>query len=276
MTKLSIQVSVPCSLTGKAEVFYVTFNSPALVIDQDGNPLSTPSVNAKARGFAYMDETEKAVTESTGNAFKVLSMVTIAVVLASNAMTSVASGAFWAFMDMLQLISYLPLIDLELPSNMYLFLTKYMSANSLSIPFDMLPDWIPDPTKYFDYFSGVVLDSRYVSCGYESFSFMYNMSGNLSTWLLLLLFYLLLRVLSICSSEKHLAFIRRWRHEYEYNAVIRILIESYVSLCFASFLNIRNVPSHTKPSRLTEGQPPAKPRSSPPESVQYPLPALSR
>ena len=60
-----------------------------------------------------------------------------------------SSKSFWIFMNMAQLLSYIPILACDLPSNLRYFIIEYFGVSKASIPFDGLPEWIPNPFKYF-------------------------------------------------------------------------------------------------------------------------------
>ncbi len=199
---LLIQVAVPCSLHGNAEEFYVTFEKPKAICDLSGNPLSVSELHALAKRYVYIDSSMEAAVGGTGSAFTAASMAALGFALGMNLFQSSVTSTFWVFMDLLQMLSYLPLIDLEMPDNLELFLTEYMTVGSLTVPFQILPSWVPNPANFLTDFAGEMLDSRFITCGYESMSFVYNMSDTLFTWVLLLGLYLFLRAMAACLPRK--------------------------------------------------------------------------
>ena len=63
-----------------------------------------------------------------------------------------SNPSFWILSDMMQMLSYLPLINCRIPENLEVFLTEYFGISKLSIPFDLLPDWVPNPTNFLKNF----------------------------------------------------------------------------------------------------------------------------
>eukprot|EP00826_Nyctotherus_ovalis_P017827 TRINITY_DN15270_c0_g1_i7.p2 TRINITY_DN15270_c0_g1~~TRINITY_DN15270_c0_g1_i7.p2 ORF type:complete len:110 (+),score=21.17 TRINITY_DN15270_c0_g1_i7:177-506(+) len=100
----------------------------------------------------------------------------------------------------------------------------------------MLPDFIPNPQRLFEFFNGIEFNIGIEMYSFESPSFLYNFMDELSTWLLLLLFYILIRLLVKLRPSSRL--LLGWKSNYEYNAVIRTLIETYLSLFFCSLLDL--------------------------------------
>ncbi len=193
---LDIQVTVPCSLSGGAEIYYVTFKKPKVIQDTSNNALATETLHAYAKRFVYVDDSQQAAVSGTGSTFTASGFATLGLVVGINLFQSMTVGSFWTFMDMLQIISYLPLLALNFPYNLEVFLTEYLTVSEITIPFKMLPSWVPNPITYVKSFAGNMVGGRFLDCGYESFSFIYNMSENLFTWVFLLIFYVLLRILT--------------------------------------------------------------------------------
>jgi len=193
-SQLHIQTQINCSLSGY-EKLIVVFKRPDYFLDYYGNQLSTTLLKAKAPKYTYIDAQAAETVESSGTAFSVTSLVTFGIVIALNLLQSAAVSSFWAFVNMLQIISYLPIIKCNIPYNLEVFLTQYLSVSKTTFPFKMLPKWVPNPLSIFMPFLVVPFSERFILCGYESLSFIYNFSEELTTWLLLLVFYIALTVL---------------------------------------------------------------------------------
>lgn len=242
-TRFLVQGVVACSLKGKTEVVYVRFEKPSLIKDLSNNALSTQLLQANTIRYVYVSDSQAAAISGAGTSFTATSLLTFGLVLGASLLQSAAVGSFWVFVNMLQMLSYAPAINCDFPYNLEVFLTEYLSVSKVSIPFNLLPTWIPNPLSFLSGFLTTPFNARFLLCGYESFSFIYNFADQLLTWLLVLLFYILLRILTYLIPEKTCAIFHKWRKEYEFNAVIRILIECYLNLVFCSMLNISSVSS---------------------------------
>ncbi len=183
----------------------------------------------------------------SGTALSVASWATFILALGLVLFQSVAIGSFWAFINMLQMISFLPIIDCVIPSNFETFITQYLTVGDVSFPFDTFSEYIPNPLSYLSAFITNPLDSRYFQCGFESLSFIYNFGSQLVTWLLVGLFYLLIRILVRAFPRR--ALFRRWKAEYEFNAILRTLIECLLNMIFCALLNIWQVSYPITPMR---------------------------
>ncbi len=196
LTEFFVQGTVSCSLKGKSEIIYVRFNKLGVITDLQGNKLSTQLLHGEALRYVYVSDSEAAVVAGTGSAFTASSLVTLGLVVGVNMLQSAAVGSFWVFVNMLQMLSYVPAINCDFPYNLETFLTKYLTVSKISIPYDIFPDWVPNPMSYLSSFVTLPFSARFEVCGYETFSFIYNFSDQLTTWLLIFAFYVLLRILT--------------------------------------------------------------------------------
>lgn len=194
--QFSIETEISFDLKGGVEKFYVKFGDKMLIQDLAGNALSTDSVDALALRKLYFSATEQAATETIGAGFQSSGLLTFAGLIALNLLQSVAMGSFWTFVDTIQFLSYLPLIDCFIPGNLEMVLSDYLTVGDIKIPFDMLPEWVPSPKKLLVVFELMPFNERIVTAGYESLSFIYNFAEDLVTWTLLGLFYILLNMLT--------------------------------------------------------------------------------
>jgi len=248
--KLIINLHPKCSLQKLLQIIKVVFIDPSLVVDMSGNQLSTPTMHIKTQNYKYISESEKQTTASMGSAFDSSSLVTFGLMIGISLLQSVAIGSFWAFVNMLQILSYLPIIDCFIPYNLELFLTEYLTIKKIVFPFYLIPDFILNPMRYIAAFLTRPLNSRFMIVGYDSMSFIFNFIEELTTWILLTIFYLFLRFLCWLIPEskyffkikfERCSYIHKWREEYEYNTIFRIIIECYLNMNFCAFLNIWNV-----------------------------------
>eukprot|EP00826_Nyctotherus_ovalis_P053387 TRINITY_DN6930_c0_g2_i1.p1 TRINITY_DN6930_c0_g2~~TRINITY_DN6930_c0_g2_i1.p1 ORF type:complete len:134 (+),score=13.30 TRINITY_DN6930_c0_g2_i1:75-476(+) len=108
---------------------------------------------------------------------------------------SVAIQSFWSLINMIQVLSYLPLLNLSIPSNLEIFLDEYLSFKGLTFPFDIFPKLSFGPEKFAELFSTEAFGELFGLHGFESFNFLYVFCDELFTWLLMGLGYVALNVL---------------------------------------------------------------------------------
>ncbi len=97
---------------------------------------------------------------------------------------------------MLQILSYIPAIGCQIPSNLQVFLTEYLAVAKMTVPLKALPGFIPNPLGWLGDFLTVPVNLRFSICGYESVSFIYNFADQLLTWVLLAVGYIALCLLT--------------------------------------------------------------------------------
>ncbi len=114
-------------------------------------------------------------------------------------------GQFWAFVNLVQMLMYIPLINVTIPPNFMSLLTDYLTLCQIVIPFNLIPSWIPNPQQYFDWFFTSPLSEAFNTAGLNSLSFLYNFSGQLITWIMTGAIYVLLSILD-CLRPKHRSF----------------------------------------------------------------------
>jgi len=238
LTSIQLRVNATCLLKGFVETYIIKFTKPAMIKDLAGNILNTPILTAKTMRAIYISPTEQAVVEGAGSSFTVSSMVTFGVVIGMSALQSTVVGGFWSFVNMVQIISYIPILKLEIPYNLQIFLTEYLTVSKVAIPFNLLPKGIPNPLDFLSAFVTDSLGENFKICGYETFSFIYNFGQELTSWACIFGFYILLCFLNVVLPVNSFKLVRRWKKDYEYNGVIRILIETHMNLVFCAFLNI--------------------------------------
>ena len=194
--QLTIQTKILCSFSTSQVFFVVNFTRPKIIQDNANNSLSTAILQARALPNIYISEAEQAAVSGSGGGFSATSFFTFALVVVISMFQGAAVGSFWSFVNMLQIISYLPIIDCDLPYNLQIFLTNYLTVSQVSFPWKMLPDYIPNPLYLFRFFLTAPLNMRFEMCGYSTLSFLYNFANELSTWMCLAFFYVLLRFLT--------------------------------------------------------------------------------
>ena len=144
-------------------------------------------------------------------------------------------------MSMIQILSYPPLMNWILPDNLINFITNYMTVNSISIPFNLFPSFLPNPMNLLNPFIFNPFNDRMAQYGYISISFIWNFGQQLFTWITLLAIYLLLCLFIYYVPPNKCFYFRRWKEDYEYNVIFRVLFECYLQMSFNAFLNIRDV-----------------------------------
>ena len=200
--KFNIEIIPECTVRASMK-YVVHFLSPDLITDLSDNILATDNLKANAKNSYYTSANEQAAISALGSGFTSSSYITFGVIIGFSLFQSADTGPFWIFLNMLQLISYLPILKVFVPQTLSTFLTEYLSITGLSIPFDIIPDIGFDPLELFEYFIAYPFNEFFEIAGYESINFLFNFADELLTWFLLFLLYLLLIILNkIVPKEK--------------------------------------------------------------------------
>lgn len=193
---IQIKTDIKFTIRGELEKLHVTFNNRSLLQDLSENSLSSEKLIGKALRSIFISNSEKAGAEAMGAGFQAASLTTFVGSIGINLFQSFAMGSFWILVDTIQILTYLPLIDCLVPANLEIVLSDYFTIAEIKIPFDLVPEWIPNPKTYLEFFEIIPFSDRFELNGYDSLSFVYNFAEDLLTWSLLIFLYLGLRFLS--------------------------------------------------------------------------------
>eukprot|EP00826_Nyctotherus_ovalis_P044318 TRINITY_DN4779_c0_g2_i7.p1 TRINITY_DN4779_c0_g2~~TRINITY_DN4779_c0_g2_i7.p1 ORF type:complete len:312 (+),score=42.09 TRINITY_DN4779_c0_g2_i7:81-1016(+) len=194
----TIKVNPQCSLQGSHQLYIVTFENPSLIPSADGNLLITTVLQANARYYKYTSSGETTIMDIVGGGFASVSTATLLLMVGVSLFQSTAMGSLWTFVNMLQLLFYLPGLNCFIPYNLEVFLTEYLSIKDIAIPFNMIPDFPLNSVRCFEFFATSPLSERLLGIGYADVSFVLNFSDEILTWTSLAAVYLVLTLL--CSA----------------------------------------------------------------------------
>lgn len=189
--ELRIEVYPECSLQKGETVYTVMFKQVSLVVDLSGNALATSVLRVKTEGGKYEISAEARIVGAViehASTWSILSMILLSVFQGQ------AIGSLWHFINMIQVLSYLPLLDCEIPDNFRLILTEYLAIRKLAVPLDKFPAFF-NPMSRLTSFITNPFNDKFAELDYESVSFVLNFADELITWLLLGGVYLLLQLL---------------------------------------------------------------------------------
>ena len=205
-TKFTISVMPHCQLRGsgspsKTETYVLNFNSPSYITDKAKNAPTITTIKTKAKLYKYIPASSKEVVSATGVFFSAASYTTMALSLGIILFQSVGVGSFWSLVNILQIISYIPVIDCYLPPILEIFLTQYLTMGKLVLPFSLFPDWIPNPLGWMSDMAIYHVTENFLRSGFNSMSFLYNFADQLFTWLILALIYTILKFICLLTPK---------------------------------------------------------------------------
>ena len=139
--------------------------------------------------------------------------------------------ALWGLINFLQMIYYVILINIHFPTNFYIFVTEYLSMANMKFG-------LPNPFEYLGITPADSLNERFIKCEMEDIMFIYNFGITLFLWVSLGVFYVIICLLDVILPKKRCLWVRRFKEEYKYNTVWRMLLESFLELNITAMLNL--------------------------------------
>lgn len=199
-TALTFIIDVKCSLYG-SEQFTLVLQNPQLLQDLDGNKFQEKIFKTKSFLFFYMTESELEAVAGSGSAFSYSSLLALFIVVIAvlfqysinfKINRSIAVNTFWEFVSMIQILSFITVINGNLPQNLVIFLNNYVPVTSIVLPFNLIfPNYL-NPLQLFNVFLGYPYNNQFYNAGYQSVNFLYNWASQILTWILLFLAYVCL------------------------------------------------------------------------------------
>eukprot|EP00826_Nyctotherus_ovalis_P018376 TRINITY_DN15501_c0_g1_i13.p1 TRINITY_DN15501_c0_g1~~TRINITY_DN15501_c0_g1_i13.p1 ORF type:complete len:281 (+),score=54.01 TRINITY_DN15501_c0_g1_i13:379-1221(+) len=176
-TTLQIKASPKCSFDRGGNTYIVHFKSNWLIEDTSGNALATNTLTAKAQKYEYAESEEAAA--AVGAVIKYTTLGTFVFMVFLSLFQGYAVSSFCHFINMLQILSYLPVLNCELPSNYRIVLTEYLSDQIVALPFSLIPEFPYNPLNYLTVFLTEPLNEKFEEMDFESVSFIFNFSEEL-------------------------------------------------------------------------------------------------
>ena len=122
-------------------------------------------------------------------------------------------------------------MNIYIPPNFRLFITDYLAMANFK--FGLI-----NPNKYLGIHPVDSLNDRFVDCGMEEIMFTYNFSITLLIWIFSLIFYVILCILDKILPKTKCLWVRRYKKEFHYNTIWRMLLESFLELNVTAMLNL--------------------------------------
>eukprot|EP01022_Parablepharisma_sp_SALTPOND_P022076 TRINITY_DN442_c0_g1_i11.p2 TRINITY_DN442_c0_g1~~TRINITY_DN442_c0_g1_i11.p2 ORF type:complete len:404 (+),score=4.99 TRINITY_DN442_c0_g1_i11:1480-2691(+) len=249
---LYIALSISCTVKGNAESLLVVFTNPSLFADVNGVQMIQEQAKARLRRSYWIDSGQQAATEAVGNSFQTTNYLIYAVSLGRylfqqdlqyKKYRSVALGAFWSLMNMLQILYYLPAMNIYIPENLRIFLTTYLGSSKIEIPIPFLDKLLP--TKWVSALTSNFDDAILSDFGLDSYSVLINFYEGIFTWVIFGTLYIIVVILDCLLPKGRFMFIRKWKEEFKYNFIIRMMLETFLDIAYCSILNLWKVQAFT-------------------------------
>ena len=209
------------------------------IIDKAGNLIKTKAISTILREFSYIDPDEK---KNVGTASQ-SSIISLLIGLLTAALLTLLLYSYiyitydsntplegmWGIVNILQVTSYLTLIDLSYPENLVQFLSYLEIVHNYS-------SFIPNLFEY-------IIQKEDIQNNPFSPTFESRNISNRNILLLcgsdieiIILIYICLSILN-CFKLKHRT-IWNLNRKFRFNALIRTFVVAYLKFALASFLNI--------------------------------------
>ena len=144
-----------------------------------------------------------------------------------------ALESMWALINFLQIVLYIPLIDIFIPPAYLQFINDYLLLAQFKIfSFDAIRSGFKRTRP---------LNSHFKEAGILDLLIINNFGISLILWIGFFIVYLLVKILDKLIPEDKLEFIHRWKTQYEFDAPLRILLESFLELITVALIDIFNV-----------------------------------
>jgi len=191
LTEVQIKILSQDILRGGEQCAF-TFENKEFITDLNGNSLETEVIKMKLPKSTHEENED---IKAIGEAINAASTYTIIVILGFSLFQGHAVGSLWHFINMVQIVSYIALLDCNIPNIFRLLLTEYLTIRKVVIPFNSIPDFPFNPLSQLTRFLTEPLNEKFEELEYESISFIFNFSEELLTWIVLGLTYLVLKIL---------------------------------------------------------------------------------
>ena len=139
--------------------------------------------------------------------------------------------------NLIQLILLIPLLTLELPENLRIFISDYLQFASFNFAFLYNPfhRWKLIDLSEVNYNP---LNDNFDENGVKSRSLMVNYGGQLILWTLTIVLYIPITILAKCCKIRKFQELKR---AYEYGVLITSFTEAFLEFTLLSFLNLTQV-----------------------------------
>ncbi|CAG9324576.1 unnamed protein product [Blepharisma stoltei] len=239
----------PSSLPGECSCLksqYIISYSPLSCGNCDSSCLTCvgPGSNqclSCSEGSVVLSETPSACakTSNSTNTFTQISSQSgaygAAAVFASSFIQSLLTGrtgALWTYVNIIQMLAFIPLQNIEIPESLYEFWKSFLSYRFLTNIGEMI---------YGDCQMGEVKPiETWHKYGYRMSSFFINGSGMLLILLIVVSTWVFIGVLGMLPCGILKSKVREFKKKYKYTVFIRLWLEIYILLMAAAVIGINN------------------------------------
>ncbi len=253
---LTFSLSYNQSLSG-GELLTLTMRDPGKIADLHGNLMQVNSISTKVTKYKYISLGEKTSAEGAGDASVYTMLPSLALSMGISFVlyyvltywwgSNTPIEGMWMAMSVIQMISYVTLIDLNYPANLLYFLEKLESVHNFN-------KWLPNPFEYVlapSRLNMTVYNEQFGSRGFTNCQMILLCGADLIVILGMLLAVIVLKPLSSV-----FAFLETTLKKMRYSSITRSFIQSYLKFCLACFVQIKVVSSPVSTAHIVRVQQP--------------------
>ena len=236
-----IKIKLLSSLLGNyKETITVTFNNQSIMKDVDGNNLETTRMEIQVPFSAVVLSADEEAQANSQSSFSIISLI---LTFGTSMLIQVVLGgtieATWLLLGTLQLMSLLPLLNLNLPANFRQFSKNLAVLNGE-------PGAIPN---YFEYYYDTLdIDKEPYNYYFELMNFkteylLLNSGRKIEIWFCVFLFSGITWLLvDLCRNANRFGKIAtKIDTKMRYGIIIRAVSQSYVSMVLSTCLNVYTI-----------------------------------
>ena len=180
---------------------------------------------------------DKQTVKSSGNIIQYSAMGAFLLQLLICILFAGSMNILFPLFNLIQLILLIPLLELELPENLTIFIREYLQFASFNFEFLYNPfhRW-----NFIDLSEVNInpLNDNFEENGLKSRSLMVNYGGQLMLWTITILLYIPITIFAKCCKIR---IFQKLKRAYEYGVLITSFTEAFLEFTLLSFLNLTQV-----------------------------------
>ncbi|CDW91263.1 fu domain containing protein [Stylonychia lemnae] len=236
-----IETSIYQSLKGnEKEIVIVTFQSSSIYKDPTGNGMNVKPMYAYLNKYDYIDPETKAKLNAAGDTSMLATFGAVAINLAISLVFGGSISAMWTMVNTIQLISLLPLCNVNYPPITLLIFEKMLGSHGEST---IIPNFLYDKLIARPGSQVIIepaLNHKFDTYGWQISNFIYLSGRKIIIWTLIIVAYPFVWYMKNKYSDKH-KLCKLWvgtEQKFRYTLLLRGVIMSYVSMYLAFVLGI--------------------------------------
>ncbi|CDW89486.1 UNKNOWN [Stylonychia lemnae] len=238
---IALELSIYQSLKGNGkEQVTVEFLSSDIYKDQTGNGMVTNPMYGYLNAYSYIDPETKAKLDAAGDSSMVATFAAMGINLGISLVFGGSISAMWTMVNTIQLVSLLPLCNINYPQIAILVFQKMLGTHGESkfIPNLLYEKLMNRPGSTIQVESA--LNDKFEAYGWEISNFLYLSGRKIIMWTGIIVAYPFVWYFKKKYSDKH-KYCKLWikvEQKFRYTMLLRGVIMSYVSMYLAFVLGL--------------------------------------